>query len=144
MSGPRAYLAGPDVFFPNPIEVGNQKKLLCTQYGCIGSFPMDKDLDLSQYQTKQEMGFAISIANEHLMRSCDCIIANLTPYRGVSADVGTAFEVGFMRALGKPIFAYSNVKANFSERVRKTLPAGFPVEVPGDHSCRDHEGYALE
>ena len=42
------------------------------------------------------------------MRSCDAAVANLTPFRGVSADAGTAFEVGFMRALGRPVLGYTN------------------------------------
>ncbi len=50
------------------------------------------------------------------MRSCAGLIANLTPFRGVSADCGTAFEVGFMRALGRPVFGYSNVRAGYVER----------------------------
>ena len=37
------------------------------------------------------------------MRSCQLCIANLTPFRGVSMDSGTAYEVGFMRALGRPV-----------------------------------------
>ena len=41
------------------------------------------------------------------MRSCDLLIANLTPFRGVSMDSGTAFEVGFMRALGRPVLGYT-------------------------------------
>jgi nucleoside 2-deoxyribosyltransferase len=36
------------------------------------------------------------------------MIVNLTPFRGPSADVGSAYEMGFMRALGRPIFAYSH------------------------------------
>ena len=49
-----------------------------------------------------EQARRISLGNEGLMRSCDALIANLTPFRGVSMDSGTAFEVGFMQALGRP------------------------------------------
>ena len=51
---------------------------------------------------KVEQARRISLANEGLMRSCAALVANLTPFRGVSMDAGTAFEVGFMRALGRP------------------------------------------
>ena len=37
------------------------------------------------------MTFQQARANEDLMRSCDALIANLTPFRGVSMDAGTAF-----------------------------------------------------
>jgi hypothetical protein len=50
---------------------------------------------------------------ERIMRTCDAVILNLTPFRGPSADVGSAYEMGFMRALGRPIFAYSNDDRSF-------------------------------
>jgi Nucleoside 2-deoxyribosyltransferase len=41
---------------------------------------------------------AIRSAMERVMRGCDAMIVNLTPFRGPSADVGSAYEMGFMRA----------------------------------------------
>jgi len=29
-----------------------------------------------------------------MMEACDCIVANLTPFRGASADAGTPVELG--------------------------------------------------
>ena len=68
------------------------------------------------------------------MLSCDIIIANVTPFRGPSADDGTAFELGFFDALGRPAFAYSNVAGDLSARTRRFLarmpdPAPFAVEA---------------
>jgi len=140
----RIYLAGPDVFLPNAREVGKKKTEMCATLGLEGVFPLDTELDLSSLVSPQSKGYAISSANEELMRSCDCIIANLTPYRGASADVGTAFEVGFMRALGKPCFAYSNNAVPFFERVAVTLPEGYPRVDADGFTHRDHEGNALE
>jgi hypothetical protein len=37
------------------------------------------------------------------MRSCDAIIVNLAPLRGPRADAGSAYEMGFMRALGRAV-----------------------------------------
>jgi nucleoside 2-deoxyribosyltransferase len=51
------------------------------------------------------------------MQSCDALIVNLTPFRGPSADVGSAYEMGFMRALRRPIFAYTNDDRPFLDRV---------------------------
>ena len=59
--------------------------------------------------------------------------SNLTPFRGVSMDSGTAFEVGFMRALGRRVFGYSNVTANYAARVRAFRARGIPPE-DGDQS----------
>ena len=44
------------------------------------------------------------------------MIANLTPFRGPSADVGTVYEVGFMRALGRPVFGYATTAEPFTRR----------------------------
>lgn len=111
----RIYLAGPEVFLPDAITIGREKCRLCSAYGFEGVFPLDASLDLSGL-TKVEQATRISLANEGLMRSCDVLIANLTPFRGVSMDSGTAFEVGFMRALGRPVLGYSNTRASYKQR----------------------------
>ncbi len=112
---PRIYLAGPEVFMPNAKEIGGAKAALCAAAGCIGAFPLDATLDLTGL-TPLEQARLISLSNEELMRSCDALIANLTPFRGVSMDSGTAFEVGFMRALERPVFGYTNITACYRER----------------------------
>ena len=121
---PRVYLAGPEVFLPDALAVGARKAVLCTAHGLEGVFPLDAGLDLSGL-AKPEQALRISAANEGLMRSCDAVIANLTPFRGVSMDAGTAFEVGFMRALGRPVLGYTNVTADYrarSEAYRRSVP----------------------
>ena len=92
--------------------------------GFEGVFPLDAGLDLAGL-AKPEQARAISAANEGLMRSCAALIANLTPFRGVSMDAGTAFEVGFMRALARPVLGYTNVVADYrarSEAYRRAAP----------------------
>ncbi len=111
----RVYLAGPEVFFPNPSDLGAHKCAICAQYGFEGVFPLDAELDLGGLSPHAK-GYAISEANEQLMRSCDLVIANMTPFRGPSMDVGTAFEMGFMRALDKPVFGYSNIVGDYKQR----------------------------
>ena len=56
--------------------------------------------------------------DEQHIRSADALIANLTPFRGSSADVSTAYELGFMRALGRPVFGYSTTAVPFTQRSR--------------------------
>lgn len=141
MASPRIYLAGPDVFLPDATEFGACKIALCTTHSFEGVFPLDASLDLSGL-AKVEAARAISAANEGVMRSCDLLIANLTPFRGVSMDAGTAFEVGFMRALGRPVLGYTNVIAHYRERsehYRRAAP-GLPDADGPDIQIEDFDG----
>ena len=115
----RCYLAGPDVFHPEMADLAAGKRELCDQYGIRGCFPLDNESDLSGLDGR---GAALAIyrANIRLIESCDLLIANLTPFRGVSADAGTVFELGYMTALRRPCAAYSLDAGSYIERVRAT------------------------
>jgi len=54
-----------------------------------------------------------------MMDAADAIIANLTPFRGPSADAGTVYELGYMAGRGKLCFAYSNDPAPYAKRVAR-------------------------
>ena len=120
---PRIYLAGPEVFFPNAREQGEIKKRLCAEHGFEGVYPLDNEIANGAELSPEALARAISLGNEALMRSSDLIVANDTPFRGVGMDAGTAFEIGFMRALGRPVVGYSNVTADYANRVRSTPDA---------------------
>ena len=137
----RIYLAGPEVFLLNAKEVGGQKKKLCQKYGFTGVFPIDVEIKV-EGKSPRQIGLEISCINENLIRSCDAVIANLTPFRGVSADVGTVFEVGFAHALGKKILAYTNMGAHFTERTAKALVG--EVKRWADGRLRDGLGMFVE
>ena len=80
--------------------------------------------------------------NEGHIRSCQALIANLTPFRGPSADVGTVYEVGFARALGLKLFGYATTTELFLPR---TLEApGVAAEARPDGSYRDGDGLLVE
>ncbi len=123
----RIYLAGPEVFLPDPLGAGRRKVEMAAQHGLLGVYPLDASLNLAGL-TPHQQAARIADANESLMRGCDAAIANLTPFRGVSMDSGTAYEVGFMRALGRPVFGYTNVAADYADRARafraRTIPSG--------------------
>lgn len=116
---PRIYLAGPEVFFTNAAEQGAEKKRLCAERGFEGVYPLDNVIEGAEKLGPQELARRISHGNEALMGSCDLLIANCTPFRSVSMDVGTAFEIGFMQALGRPVLGYSNTPADYAARVRE-------------------------
>ena len=119
----KIYLAGPEVFLASVQEIGLQKQALCARYGFIGEFPLDEEVELKGLSGR-DAGLAISAANEALMRDCDLLIANLTPFRGPSADVGTVYEMGFMGGLGRPVLGYSNVESDYLTRVHEELGEG--------------------
>ena len=112
----RIYLAGPEVFLPDAVQLGQRKKDLCSKYGFQGVFPIDAEVNV-QSHSPHEIGLLISSMNEDLIRSCKFIIANITPFRGLSADVGTSYEMGFARGFGLVVSAYTNIEVPFSERV---------------------------
>jgi len=56
-------------------------------------------------------GVAIYRGNVAHMDRSDAIVANMTPFRGVSMDAGTAFEMGYMAAKGKPVLGYTHVSS---------------------------------
>lgn len=113
----KLYLAGPDVFFNDAAAHYAAKRQLCQSFGFTALTPLDSDPQNWQHLPVAEQARSIYQANITLMQQADVILANLTPWQGVSADVGTVFELGFMRAQGKPCFAYSNDGRNLSARM---------------------------
>ena len=118
------YLAGPEVFLRNAREIGARKRAICERHGLVGVFPADEENAFDPTLSLHERALGISRAMERVMRDCDAMIVNLTP----SADVGSAYEMGFMRALGRPIFGYSNVTLGCSWNASQPsagVPSGY-------------------
>ncbi len=129
----RVYLAGPDVFLPDPVARGAALKAVCAAHGLEAVFPLDAlpGGDPVAWGGLPE-AFRIARRNEAHIAGCDALIANLTPFRGPSADAGTMFELGFMRALGRPVYGWSNSTMGFAARTHAFLggvdPAGMAIE----------------
>ena len=113
----KIYLAGPDVFETDAIEQGKQLKSLCQQYGFEGLFPLDNEI--ADGGTPYETAKTIREANIKLIESCDIVMANLNPFRGLEPDSGTVYEVGYAAALGKKVYAYASDLRPMVERVRE-------------------------
>jgi nucleoside 2-deoxyribosyltransferase len=122
------YLAGPEVFLLQATELGEKKKQICLAYNLDARFPLDKQPRTTTALPKDK-AMGIFATCMKMMSECDLVIANMTPFRGVSMDVGTAVEIGYMHALGKPVFGYTNVTDDYADRVRAAaLAAGEEVE----------------
>jgi len=141
---PRVYLAGPEVFLANAAEIAERKKRLCARHGFEGVFPLDAGVD-PDGRSPREHGLAIHAANEALVRDCALLVANLSPFRGPSADVGTVYELGLARGLGKPVFAYTNAAAGLRERTVAAIEAtGAAARRGEDGAWRDEHGRWIE
>lgn len=141
MKPKRVYLAGPEVFLINAKIIGETKKALCKKFGFEGVFPLDIEVD-AEGKSLRELGLCISGINENLIKTCDIVIANITPFRGPSADVGTAYEMGFAHALGKKVFAYTNIAVPFTQRTAKALEGR--VNRSNDGRLRDVHDMFIE
>jgi nucleoside 2-deoxyribosyltransferase len=123
------YLAGPDVFLPNAQEHARRKVSICERYGLTGQPPLNEDIASLAQMHESEAGIAIFRKDVAMMEAADIIIANLTPFRGASADSGTLVELGWFLGRGRPIFGYSNCATPFRERSRAHL-AAMPDPLP--------------
>jgi nucleoside 2-deoxyribosyltransferase len=139
---PRVYLAGPDVFFPDPLAWAARKKAICERHGLIGVSPLDDLADEPAEWAGFPLWRQIAMRNEAHMRSCQGLIANLTPFRGPSADVGTVYEVGFARALGLQLFGYATTAKLFLPRTLTAL--GDTAQGRPDGSWHDGDGLLVE
>jgi nucleoside 2-deoxyribosyltransferase len=137
----RVYLAGPDVFLPDAIAWMERKKAICASVRLIGVSPLDDfENEPAEWAALPEWR-RIALRNEGHIRSCAAIVANLTPFRGPSADVGTVYEVGFARGLGLKVFGYATVTAGFLDRTLSSIGGG---RQDADGSWRDGEGLLVE
>jgi nucleoside 2-deoxyribosyltransferase len=120
---PSAYLAGPDVFFPNAKEEGKRKCEILLSHGIEGLFPLDNEI-----AEGEEMARRIFEANVALIKRSDIVLANIVPFRGPSLDPGTAWEIGCAYALGIPVICYGST-TTYLERCRElgleSVSAGF-------------------
>lgn len=116
MSRFKIYLAGPEVFLPDfGKAIFDAKKAMCDEFGFAGISPMEGEVSFEGLSAFAQ-GVAIYRGNLAHMDRSDAIIANMTPFRGVSMDAGTAFEMGYMAAKGKPVLGYTHVSSNYDER----------------------------
>ena len=112
----KIYLAGPDVFLPDAVEIGRQKAAICAAHGLTGLYPLDNAIDLASPDASRQ----IFCGNEAMMDEADAIIANLTPFRGAGADPGTVYELGYMVGRRKFCLAYSNDGTTYADRVGRS------------------------
>jgi nucleoside 2-deoxyribosyltransferase len=137
----RVYLAGPDVFLPDAIAWMERKKAICAGARLVGVSPLDDLPDQPAAWAALPEWRRIALRNEAHIRRCEAIIANLTPFRGPSADVGTVYEIGFARGLGLKVFGYATVATGFLDRTLSSIAGG---RQEADGSWWDADGLLVE
>ena len=110
----KIYIAGPDVFEADSIEIGKKLVKLCEKYGYEGLYPLDNIVDFSQ--KKHKIAQDIFDANIAMIQKTDIVIANLNPFRGKEPDSGTVFECGFAYGLNKEVYGYLGDTSSYIDR----------------------------
>ncbi len=134
---PHLYLAGPEVFLPDAVEHAHRQRRLCERYGFVGLHPMDNNVE----HQEDSLQTAVRIYRGDIaqIRACDIVVANCNAFRGVLMDDGTAYEIGFGNALGKPAYGYMKALNPVSERTRSQ----YPCRHLADGKTIDQEGYLV-
>ena len=117
------------MFLPDALAHARRKLDICARHGIQGVAPAE-DIAGLHALPDVEAWAAIYRRCIAMMEGCAMVIANLTPFRGPSADSGTLIEVGWFLGRGRPVFGYSNTATPFAERSRRQVLA-VPDPMPG-------------
>jgi nucleoside 2-deoxyribosyltransferase len=100
------------------LEIAETKKAICARYGLEGVVATDF---LAGVQFAGKPADAAALFRERLkvVQGCDALVADLSPFRGPGMDAATAFEMGAMAALGKPVTGYTLDPAPYAERMAR-------------------------
>ena len=136
------YLGGPDAAMPDALMLMANKRALCADKGFVGVYP--EDSVLVETEPSEAMAREIYADRVQRMRLADAAILNMTPWRGPSCSVGTAFEAGYMAAQGKPVFAYMNVQSEDEAELRNRIENELGLELDRSGVWRDGFGGKIE
>jgi len=108
VSRPKIYLAGPMVFYPDPERTFAAMKRICARHRLEGVAPTDNQIALEGQKPGKPLIRAIVKADIALMDRMDAGLFCLDGFRRApDMDPGTAFEIGYMNAQGKPLAGWT-------------------------------------
>ena len=163
---PKLYLAGPEVFLPDPLAHAAKQRALCEQYGFTPLHPVDNgptfgeqsvEALLRLYETVKlyradtrpslsglaseamRCAMQIYLGNIRYVRECDIVVANCNAFRGALVDDGTAYELGLAHGLGKPTYGYIETALPTVQNVLKR----YPCTIQTDGIPMDQDGYLV-
>jgi nucleoside 2-deoxyribosyltransferase len=111
----KIYLAGPSVFSADWQAQAAAMKAACERRGAIGLYPFDNEL--VRPADPFEHGLAIFARDRDSVLECDGVVADFSPFRGASADVGTVWEFAFAQGVGKAVAAFSSDRRDYRDRL---------------------------
>ena len=127
---PKVYIAGPMVFYPDASQRFVEMKRILRGCDLDGCAPLDNQLGLETTAPGRALARAIYQADEDLMNKVDGAIFNLDPFRrGTEMDAGTAFEVGYCKALGLPIVGWTIDARPYPMKVRDFMRDAYQLEL---------------
>jgi nucleoside 2-deoxyribosyltransferase len=99
-------------FRSKPAEISDRLSRLCETAGLVPVLPYEEVPDKPANDAA-----TIYRENTKRIRTADAVVADISPFRGPHMDVGTAMEIGYAAALGKPILAYTISPVALIERI---------------------------
>jgi nucleoside 2-deoxyribosyltransferase len=114
----QVYLGGPMVFDPDPPAIFERMKTLCRNQGVVGVAPLDNQIGLEDLPPGKDLLERIVRADIALMDRLDAGVFCLDSFRRApEMDAGTAFEIGYMKALHKPIAGWTRDTRPYPQKV---------------------------
>jgi nucleoside 2-deoxyribosyltransferase len=103
---------------------------LCREQGLVGVAPHDNQIGLEHLPPGKPLLEQIVRADIELMQQLEAAVFCLDGFRrGPEMDAGTAFEIGYMKALGKPIAGWTRDPRTYPVKVADFLRNVFGVEL---------------
>jgi nucleoside 2-deoxyribosyltransferase len=136
------YIGGPDAAMPEGVRLLSEKRTLCQAKGFVPVLPTESVL--VETEPSEAMAREIYADRVQRLRLADAAILNLTPWRGPGCYTGSAFEAGFLAALGKPVFAYLNVESEDEAELRARVESLMGLELDRKGVWRDGCGGEIE
>ncbi|CAA7627928.1 Nucleoside 2-deoxyribosyltransferase [Candidatus Terasakiella magnetica] len=112
----KVYLAGPAALHPAAKALLDYLVEECAKQGLEGVGPFTPGPDI-QALPAPERAAAIRQGNLERIRSCDMVVACISPFRGPAACPGTTWEMGYAEALGKPVVVWSEEPRPYIDRI---------------------------
>jgi nucleoside 2-deoxyribosyltransferase len=104
------------------MRIFDERRAVCARHGFEALVPLDE---------RATTAASIYRSNLRLLAGADAVVANLSPFRGLHADPGTAWEIGHAVARDTPVFAFSDAPQALVGRIAggaRVDAAGMAVE----------------